>query len=112
MYFLTTNINKTWYQELENAETLYTKVMAFKLTEHLQKCSGSRHTIDAVGIMSDMQQYFDEAASIPVYINMMETSQNKAAHTKLPISDDMLVAISTKAILASNSFPQATDAWE
>ena len=77
MYFLTTNINKTWYQELEIAETLYTKVMAFKLTEHLQKCSGSRHTIDAVGIMSDMQQYFDKAASIPVYINMMETDPKR-----------------------------------
>ena len=82
------------------------------MMEYLRKISGCRNAIDAVDLMSNMQQYFDKAASIPVYINMMETSQNKAAHTKLPISDDMLVAISTKAILASNRFPQATDAWE
>ena len=77
IHFLTTDINKAWYQELEIAETLYTKVMDFKLMDHLQKCSGSRHDIDAVGIMSDMQQYFDKAASIPVYINMMETAPKR-----------------------------------
>ena len=43
---------------------------------------------------------------------MMETAPQKAARAKLPISDDMLVAISTKAILASDCFPCITDAWE
>ena len=90
---------------MENAETFYTKVKAFELMEHLQKRSGGRHAIDAVDIMSGMHQYFDESKSIPVYINMMETAQKKASCTKLPISDDMLVAISTKAILASYRFP-------
>ena len=80
--------------------------------EHLCKRSGGLHAIDAVDIMSDMKQYFDESASIPVYINMMETSQKKAARAKLPISDDMLVAITTKAILASDCLSHTTDAWE
>ena len=43
---------------------------------------------------------------------MMETSKKKAARAKLPIYDDMLVAISTKAILASGRFLHTTDAWE
>ena len=42
----------------------------------------------------------------------METSKKKAARAKLPIYDDMLVAISTKAILASGRFLHTTDAWE
>ena len=112
MRFLTTNVDKMWYQELENAETFYTKVTALKLTEHLRKCSGGRHAIDTVNIMYDTHQYFDEAASIPVYINMIETAPKTAACAKLSISDDMLVAISTRVILVSDCLPRATDAWE
>ena len=48
--------------------------MAFELMENLRKCSGGCNTIDAVDIMSNMKKYFDKAASIPVYINMMETA--------------------------------------
>ena len=43
---------------------------------------------------------------------MMETAKKKAARAKLPISDDMLVDIAAKAILASDRFPCTTDAWE
>ena len=68
--------------------------------DHLHKRSGCRHAIDAVDIMPDMKQYFDEATSIPVYIKMTKTAQKKAAGAKLSIFDDMLVTISTKAILA------------
>ena len=45
--------------------------------EHLQKRSVGRNAIDAVDIMSDMKQYFDEAVTIPVYINMMETAPKR-----------------------------------
>ena len=62
--------------------------------------------------MSDMKQYFDEAESIPVYINMMDKAPQKAAHAKLPISNGMLVTIATKAILVSDRFSRTTDAWE
>ena len=80
--------------------------------EYLSKRSGVFHAIDAVDIMSDMKQYFDEASIIPVYINMMETAPKEAACANLPISNDMLVAISTKAILAYDCFPCTTGAWE
>ena len=86
MRFLTANIYETWYQELENSEIFYTKVTDFKIMVHLQKRSVGPHDIDAVDIMSNMQQYFEEAVRIPVYINIMETAQKKAARAKLPIS--------------------------
>ena len=63
------------------------------------------HDIDALDIMADMKQYFDESESIPVYINMIEAAQKKAARAKLPISDDMLVAIATKVILVYGVYP-------
>ena len=37
MRFLATIIDKTWYQELENSENVYTEFKAFELMEHLQK---------------------------------------------------------------------------
>ena len=56
MCFLTTPVDKTWYQELENADTFYTEVTTFKLIESLHKRSGDRHSIGAVDIMYDMHQ--------------------------------------------------------
>ena len=82
------------------------------MMEYLRKISGCRNATDAVDLMSNMQQYFDKAASIPVYINMMETAQKKSARAKLLILDNMLFAISTKAILASDCSPHTTDSWE
>ena len=111
MRFLNRNVDGTWYRELENSEIFYTKGTAFKIMAHLQKRSWVRHAMDAVEIMPDMQQYFYEA-SIPVYINMMETAQKKAAREKLPISDYMLFAITTKAIPASDRLPRSTKVWE
>ena len=112
MRFLATNFDESWNQELENTGIFYTNVLASKMMVHLQKRSGGWHAIDAVNIMSNMQQYLDKAARIPVYTNMMEKAQNKTAQAKLPISDDILVGIATKAILASDHFPRAADAWE
>ena len=42
----------------------------------------------------------------------METSPKKSARAKLPISDDMLVDITTKATLEADSLPHATEACE
>ena len=47
------------------------------MIEHLKKRSGDRHAIDTVDIISDMQQYFDKAARIPVFINMTESDQKR-----------------------------------
>ena len=43
---------------------------------------------------------------------MMDTAPKKADCAKLPISNDMLVAIATKDILESDRFPHSSDAWE
>ena len=66
MRFLVTIIYKTQYQELKDSDTFYTEFTVLELMEHLRKCSGVCHAIDAVDIMSNMKHYFDEASSIPV----------------------------------------------
>ena len=71
MRFITTNVDETWYQGLENAEKFYTEVTFFEMIEHLQKHSGGQNTIDAVDIMYNMYHYFGEVARITVCINMM-----------------------------------------
>ena len=55
---------------------------------------------------------FAEAHSIAEYINAMEELQKKSLRADLPIADEMLLAIATKAVLASDRYPCTTDVWE
>ena len=80
--------------------------------EHLRLRSGGRHSIDAVNIISEMGTLFAEAHSIAEYINAMEELQKKSLRAELPIADEMLLAIATKAVLASDRYPRTTDVWE
>jgi hypothetical protein len=59
-----------------------------------------------------MVGFYATAKGIPEYINMLEDAQLKAKRAKLPITNETLVAIATKAILSTNGFPRTTDAWE
>ena len=43
-------VDETWYKEIEDPDTLYTKVTALKLLDHLTKFCSGLHTVDAVDI--------------------------------------------------------------
>ena len=92
------NVDETWYWELEDPETYYTGVSALQLMEHLRLRSGGRHAIDAVDIIAETGPLFAEAHSIAEYINAMEELQEKSLRSDLPIADEMLLAIATKAV--------------
>ena len=48
--FIMTVADKTWYKELEDPDTFYTKVTAIKLLEHLTEFCAGLHTVNAVDI--------------------------------------------------------------
>ena len=110
--FLTTIVDKTWYRELERPDTYYAEVTAMDIMDHLRKRSGGLHAIDAIDLLAEMGSYYAESTSILEYINKLETGQKKALRAKFPISDDMLVAIATKAVLADDAYPRTTEVWE
>ena len=43
-------VDETWYKELEDPDTFYTKVTAIKLLEHLIEFCAGFHTVDTVDI--------------------------------------------------------------
>ena len=48
--FIMTVVDETWYKELKDPDTFYTKVTAIKLIEHLTEFCACLHTVDAVDI--------------------------------------------------------------
>ena len=50
--------------------------------------------------------------TIPQYIAALEKAQLQAARMEMPIPDNYLMMVATKAILSSERFPQANEDWE
>ena len=72
--FITAVIDKTWYKELEDPDTFYTKVMDLKLLDHLTEFCSGLHTVDAVDISQLMKTLYKDAEGIPQFINAMEAA--------------------------------------
>ena len=59
-----------------------------------------------------MQRYHLEVEGIPEYINMLEDAQRQAGRVGHAISDNTLLLFASTAMLTSERFPWANDAWE
>ena len=94
-------VDETWYKELEDPYTFYTKVTALKLLDHLTKFCSGLHTIDAVDIPQVTKTLFRDAEGIPQYINAMEAAQRKSNQAKLVIHNEYMHAVALKSLLQS-----------
>ena len=54
-------VDKTWYKELEDPDTFYTKVTALKLMDYLTEFCSGIHTVNAVYIPQGMKTLFSNA---------------------------------------------------
>ena len=50
--------------------------------------------------------------TIPQYIAALEKAQLQAARAEMPIPDNYLMMVATKAMLSSERFPRANKDWE
>ena len=64
-----TVVDETWYKELEDPDTFYTKVTAIKLLEHLTEFCAGLHTVDAVDIPQLMKELYKDSDGVPQFIN-------------------------------------------
>ena len=60
-----TVVDETWYKELEDPDTFYTKVTALKLLEHLTEFCAGLHTVDAVDIPQLMKELYKDSDGVP-----------------------------------------------
>ena len=68
-------VDETWYKELEDPDTFYTKVTALKLLDHLTQFCTGLHTVDAVDIPQIMKSLYKDSEGIPQFVNAMEAAQ-------------------------------------
>ena len=92
-------VDETWYKELEDPDTFYTKVTALKLLDHLTEFCTGLHTVDAVDIPQLMKLLYKYSDGLPQFINTMDAAQCKSKDAKLVINDEYLHAVALKYIL-------------
>ena len=104
-------VDETWYKELEDPDTFYTKVTALKLLDQLTEFCAGLHTVDAVDIPQLMKELYKDSDRVPQFINAMEAAQRKSKHTKLVINNDYLHDVALKSLLQSVEYETETREW-
>ena len=97
--FIMAVVDETWYKELEEPDTFYTKVTALKLLNHLTEFCAGLHTVDAVGIPHIMKLLYRDSEGVPQFINAMEAAQRTSKRAKLVINDKYLHDVALKLLL-------------
>ena len=62
-------VDETWYKELKDPDTFYTKVTALKLLDHLTDFCAGLHTVYAVKIPQLMKLLYKDSDGVPQFIN-------------------------------------------
>jgi hypothetical protein len=110
--FLLATVDETWYADLKDADTFYTKVLAIEIMAFLDANSGGLHAVNMLTLRTNMHGYYAQADGIPQYIIMLEEAQKKAKRAGMPIADIELVMMALAAVLAVIHFPCEVDDWE
>ncbi len=105
-------MDKTWYADLKDTDTFYTKVLAIQIMAFLDANSGGLHAVDMLTLRTNMHGYYAQADGIPQYIIMLEEAQKKAKRAGMPITDMELVMMALAAVLTTMHFPCKVDNWE
>ena len=106
-----TVVDETWYKELEDPDTFYTKVTAIKLLKYLTEFCAGLNTVDAVDISKLMKNLYKDSDGVPQFINAMEAAQHKLKRAKLVINDKYLHAVALKSLLQSGGYETETREW-
>ena len=104
-------VDETWYKELEDSDTFYTKVTAIKLLEHLTEFCSGLHSVDAVDTPQLMKELCKDSEGVPQFINAMEEAQCKSKRPKLVINDEYLHAVALKLLPQSGEYETETREW-
>ena len=74
--FLHEVVNKVWYNDLKDADTFYTKVLALKIMAFLNANSGGLHAIDMITHRTNMHGYYAQADGRGGMANVVYCSSN------------------------------------
>jgi hypothetical protein len=63
--FLRKVVDKVWYNNLKDADTFYTKVLALKIMAFLDANSGGLHIVNMITLRTNMHGYYAQVDGIP-----------------------------------------------
>ena len=101
-------VEETWYKELEDPDTFFTKVTALKILDHLTEFCAGLHMVDAVDIPQIVNSLYMDSKGVPQFINAMEAAQRNLKRAKIVINDDSLHAVALKSLLQSGEYETET----
>ena len=67
-------VDETWYKDIEDPDTFYTKVTALKILDRLTEFCAGLHTVDAVDIPQLINSLYKDSEGVPQFINAMEAA--------------------------------------
>ena len=70
-------VDKTWYANLKDADTFYTKLLAIEIMAFLDVNRGGLQAVNMLTLRTNMHGYYAQADGIPQYIIMLEETQKK-----------------------------------
>ncbi len=88
--FLCKVVDEVWYNDLKDADTFYTKVLALKIMAFLDTNSRGLHSIDMITLRTNMHGYSAQADGIPQYIIMLEEAQKRQSGRACPLPTSSL----------------------
>ena len=112
-HFIVRVVADVWISPLsKRSPTFYVKRKTKELLEQLQVVCTGHHTLDLLALQDKMRTMHVSTDTIPQYIVALEKAQLQAARAEMPILDNYLMMVDSKAMLSSERFPRANDDWE
>ena len=92
--------------------TLYTKRMTKELLDQLQVVCKGHPAIYLLALQDKMRTIHVTTYTIPQYIVALEKAQLQSERAGIPIPENYLMMVATKAVLSSEHFPRANEYFE
>ena len=83
-----------------------------EILSELTKASGGLERVDTVDLLVSLTKLWEKDTRVPEYLNGLRDGQKMAKRADLPFSENLLVAITSSALLKSNSFPKDCPKWD
>ena len=106
--FIVHVVADVWISPLsKGSPTFYAKQKNKDLLEQLQVVCTGHHTIDLLALQNEMRKMHITIYMIPQYIAALEKAHLQVSRVEMPILDNYLMMVDTKAMLSSERFPWA-----
>ena len=96
----------------KGSPTFYTKRKTKELLDQLQVVCTGHHAMELLALQDEMRTMHVSTDIIPKYIGALEKAQLQAAMAEMPIPENYIMMVATKAMLSSECFPRVNNVWE